>query len=100
MDILQLASLQAFISSYVEEGIPANTGPSWSRSALDEAIKNRPHTSECALDMASFIWGELQRLVQDEFSILLSAEDTVLFLERISSSIALQRSLRISAVLN
>ena len=81
-EIRQAASLQAFIASkqrstlgalpeavtplaatllqsYVEEGIPATTGPPWSRMALDEAIHNGPHASACAPDMVSFIQGEL-----------------------------------------
>ena len=68
LDIRQAASLQAFVTSkqqitlralpeavthpaatllqyYVEEGIPANTGPPWLRAELDEEIKNRLHVS-------------------------------------------------------
>ena len=30
-----------FLQSYVEEGMPATTGPPWSRTDLDEAIRNR-----------------------------------------------------------
>ena len=43
--------------SYVEEGIPVSTGPPWPRAALDEAIRNGPHASACALDMVCLIWG-------------------------------------------
>ena len=45
------------LQSYVKEGIPATTGPPWSRTALDEAIRNKTHASACTLDMVSFIWG-------------------------------------------
>ena len=65
------------IRSYVEKGIPASTGPLWLRSALYEAIKNGSHASACAPEMVRFIRGELQRQVQDGFSILLYAEDYV-----------------------
>ena len=47
------------LQSYVDEGIPVNTGPPWSRNSLDEAIHNGPHASVCALDIVSFIQGEL-----------------------------------------
>ena len=71
----------------MEEGIPVNTGPPWSRKALDEAIHNGPHASACAPDMVSFIRGELRRRIQDGFSILLSAEDAVrLFGEQLKLS--------------
>ena len=54
---------------------------------MDKAIKNRPHGSECALDMVHFIWGDMQRQVQDGFSILLSTEDDVrLFREKLKFS--------------
>ena len=99
-EIRQAASLQAFIASkqriilgalaeavthlaatllqsYVEEGIPDNTGPTCLRMALDKAIRNGLHASEYAPDMVSFIWGELLRRVNDGFSILLSAKDAV-----------------------
>ena len=99
-EIRQTASLQAFIASkkrstlgalpksvthpaatlpqsYVEEVIPATTGPPCLRTALDEAIQNGPHVSACAPDMVSFIREELRRQAQDGFSILLSAEDAV-----------------------
>ena len=46
---------------------------------MDEAIRNGPHASACAPGMVRFIWGELWRQVQDRFSILLSAEETVRF---------------------
>ena len=62
------------LQSYVEEGIPVNTGPPWSRKALNEAIHNGPHASACAPDMVRFIRGELRRRIQDGFSILLSAD--------------------------
>ena len=65
------------LQSYVEEGIPANIGPLWSRAALGEKIRNGPHASACALDMVSFIQERLQRRVQGGFSILLSAEENV-----------------------
>ena len=75
------------LQSYVEEGIPVNTGPPWLRKALDEAIYNGPHASACAPDMVSFIRGELRRRIQDGFSILLSAEDAVrLFGEQLKLS--------------
>ena len=45
---------------------------------LDEDIRNRPHASSCAPDMVSFIQRDLWRRVQDGFSILLSAEYSVL----------------------
>ena len=100
-EIRQVASLQAFLDSkqcitlwglpesvthlaanlfqsYVEYGITVVTGPLWLRTALDEYIWNRPHASECALDMVSFILGEIRRQVQDEFIILLSAKDAVI----------------------
>ena len=54
---------------------------------MDKAIKNRPHGSECALDMVHFIWGDMQRQVQDGFSILLSTEyDVRLFREKLKFS--------------
>ena len=75
------------LQSYVEEGIPATTGPPWSKTALDEAILNGPHASVCAPDMVNFIRGELRWQVQDGFSILLSAEDAVrLFGEKLKLS--------------
>ena len=40
---------------YAEEGIPADTGPPWSRTALDEANRNNMQASVCALDMVRFI---------------------------------------------
>ena len=48
---------------------------------------NGPHTSACAPDTVCFIRGELQRRVQDGFSILLSAEDAIrLFGEKLKLS--------------
>ena len=71
----------------MEEGIPAITGKPWSRRDLDRAIQNEPHVSACAPDMVSFIRGELWRWIQDGFSILLSAEDSVrLFGEKLKLS--------------
>ena len=81
------------LQSYMEEGIPANTGPLWSRSTLDEAIKNGPHAPACAPYMVSLIWEGLQRRIKDVFCILLSKEDAVQFF---GENIKL---LRISAVL-
>ena len=43
--------------SHVEEGIPVSTGPPRSKADLDEAIRNGPHASACALDMVRLIWG-------------------------------------------
>ena len=63
--------------SYMEEGIPANIGPPWLRSTLDETISNGLHVSACAPDMVSFIQGELQWQIHDGFSILLSVDDNV-----------------------
>ena len=90
-----MASLQSFIASkqqrtlvalteavshlsatllqyYLEEVIPYSTGPPWLREALDEEINNVHHASACAPDMFRFIQGEMQRWVQEGFSILLS----------------------------
>ena len=67
----------------MEEGKPTNTGPLWSRAALDKAIRNGPHN----LDIFIFIQGELWRWVQDGFSILLSADNDVrLFGEKLKLS--------------
>ena len=79
--------MATLLQPYVEEGIPATTGPPWLRMALDEATQNRPHASACAPDMVSFIQGELRRRVQDGFSIFLSAKDDVrLFEEKLKLS--------------
>ena len=51
------------LQSYVEEDIPTTAGPPWSKTALDEAIRNRPHAPACAPDMVIFIRGDLQRRV-------------------------------------
>ena len=62
-------------------------GPPWSRAPLDEATRNKPHASACALDMVHFIWGDMKRRVQDRFSILLTAEDAVhVFVEQLKLS--------------
>ena len=106
-EIGQAASLQAFIiskqqrtlgalpeavtrpgatllQSYVEEGIPDNTGLPRSRSALDKAIRNGSYDPACAPDMFIFIQGGLRWQVLYGFSILLSAEDAVrLFREKL-----------------
>ena len=80
--------MSILFQSYVDEGIPATPCPPWlSRMALEESIRNEPHASECALDVVCFIQGELQLRVQDVFSILLSAKDTVrLFGEKLNLS--------------
>ena len=70
-------SAATLLHSYLEEGIPSNTCPPWSRLALDKAIKNGTHLSAYTLGMIIFIRGELQRQVQDVFSILLSTEYAV-----------------------
>ena len=43
------------LQSSVEEGIPADTGPPWPRTALYEANRNGPHESACSPDMVIFI---------------------------------------------
>ena len=79
------------LQSYVEEGIPANIGPPWLRVALDEAINNGPHASVCAPGMVIFIRGEMQRQVQDIFSILLSTDDNAqVFGEKLKISCILE----------
>ena len=52
-------------------------GPPWSRAPLDKAIKNEPHASACTLETVRFIWGEIQRRVQDFFRILFPATDVL-----------------------
>ena len=54
---------------------------------MDKAINNRLHVSACALDMVCFIREEMQRRVQDGFSILLFTEGAVqLFREKLKLS--------------
>ena len=67
----------AFLQSYIEEGIPVNTGLPWTRKAVGNTIKNGPHASAFTPEMLGFIRGEMQQRVQDGFSILLHATDTV-----------------------
>ena len=45
------------LKTYVEEGIPAHTGPPWSPEALETAISKGPHASACTPEMTSFIRG-------------------------------------------
>ena len=47
----------ALFQTYVEEGIPAHTGPPWSPQALETAISKGPHASAYTPDMTTFIWG-------------------------------------------
>ena len=58
------------LKKYVEESIPAHTGPPWSPEALETAISKEPHASDCTPEMTSFIWGELRRRIKDGFIIL------------------------------
>ena len=77
----------ALLNKYVEEGIPAHTGPPWSPEALGTAISKGPHASACTLEMTSFVWGELRRRIKDGFSILLLAANAMrLFGERLELS--------------
>ena len=81
----------ALLQIYVEEGIPAHTGPLWSPQALETAISKGPHSSSCTAEMTSFIRGEMQRGIKDGFCILVPASDTlrlfgeILKLSRIAS---------------
>ena len=75
------------LKTYVEEGIPAHTGPPWSPEALETAISKGSHASSCTLEMNSFIRGELWRRIKDGFSILLPVADAMqLFGERLKLS--------------
>ena len=75
----------ALIQSYAEECIPVITGPPWLGEALYNDTNNRPHASECTSEMVGFIQEKMQQRVQDGFSILLPAADTVrIFGERIN----------------
>ena len=77
----------ALLQKYVEEGIPAHTGPPWSPVALETALSKGPHASACTPEMISFILGELWRRIKDGFSILLPAADVMrLFGERLKLS--------------
>ena len=77
----------ALLQIYVEESIPAHTGPPWSPEALDTAISKGPHASARTPDMTSFIQGELRRRIKDSFSILLLEADVIqLFGERLKLS--------------
>ena len=73
--------------SYLEEGIPAHTGPPWYLQALETAISKGSHASVCTLEMTSFIREELLQRIKDGFSILLPAEDAMrLFGEKLKLS--------------
>ena len=79
--------MASLIQSHIEEFIPVNTGPPWFREALDNAIKNGPHTSTCTPEMVGFIRGDIQRRVQDVFRIFFPVADTVqIFGERLNIS--------------
>ena len=52
------------LKNYVEEGIPAHTGPPWSPEALETAIYKGSHASACTPEMTSFFPGELQPLLK------------------------------------
>ena len=121
MDIHQAVPIQAFVASkqqrtlgvlpesvshpvttllhsFMEEGIPDNTVPPWSSSALGEAIRNRTHGSACppymiSLSEESYSSGFRMDLASSFLQITMYK-----FLERISSSLALQQSLRISNI--
>ena len=43
-----------FLQFYIEESIPANTGPPWSREDLE---KNGPRASECTPEIVGFMGG-------------------------------------------
>ena len=77
----------ALLHKYVEEGIPAHTGPPWSPEALGTALFKGPHASACTPEMNVFIRGELRRRIKDGFSILLPAADAMrLFGEKLKLS--------------
>ena len=65
------------IYSYVEEGIPVHTGPSWSIPTIETAISKGPHASSCTPEILGFIRGEMQRRIQEGFNILLPVTDVV-----------------------
>ena len=67
----------ALLYSYTEEDILHHTGPLWSFCALETAISKGPHASTCTPENFDFIWREMQQKIQDGFSILLPAADTV-----------------------
>ena len=67
----------ALLQSYTEEGTPVRIGPPWLREALENAIQNGPHASACTQETIGFIQGNMQRRVNDGFSILLPAADAV-----------------------
>ena len=74
------------LRTYVEEGIPAHTGPLWLLQLKETAISG-PHTLACTPDMTTFIRGEMQRRVNNGFSILLPAADAIrLFGEKLKLS--------------
>ena len=94
----------ALLQSYVEEGIPASTGTTWSRAALDEAIKNGPHASAYTPEMVGFIREEMQRMVHDGFRTLFPVEYGVLVFRenlKISRIVAVpQANLQLRLILN
>ena len=65
------------LKTYIEEDILVHTGLPWLSQALENAINNESHASECTQEMVGFIWGEMQQKVQDGFSIFLPAAGTV-----------------------
>ena len=73
--------------SYIEEGIPAHTGPPWYFHALETAISKVPHASTYTPEMTAFIRGEMQRRINDGFRILLPSAYTIrLFEEKLKLS--------------
>ena len=67
----------AFLHFYVEEGISVHTIPPWSSRALETTIPKGTNASACNPETVRFIWGEMQRRIQDGFSILLPGADAV-----------------------
>ena len=64
--------------SYLEEVVPAHTGPLWSLLELETDISKGAHTSACILEITNFVWGEIQMRIKDGFSILFLMEDAII----------------------
>ena len=65
------------LRTYVEEGIPAHTGPPWYPQAMQTSIYKGPHASDCTPEMNAFIQGDMQRRIKYGFRILLLTAEAI-----------------------
>ena len=67
----------ALLRTYVGEGIPSHTGPPWLPQALETAISKGSYALACTPEMTTFIRVEMQRRINNGFSILLPEADAI-----------------------